>query len=240
MFRLIEIFRPKFYNRITWVVVSVGLALMSTSLFEKVIAMFIEKSFNIKITGENDVAWGFSLVAIGLLYHLATTSIFELVSKKEKLTKELKHIEHDQVIFEQANKIMSGDFLSQFLYSLGNDHSYYIEYTWKLERFCQFLAGDENQFLSAELESPTQEFLRSSRKFLGFLAYKFFVFPQNQAGENPRLCMVPTLNMDREGDGSPEQVRKYDTLTADLESLIDNLREKYRVFRAEIKKTLII
>jgi len=238
--RLIEIIRPKFYNRITWVVVSVGLALVSTGLLEKVISVSIEKSFNIKLTGENDVAWGFSLVAIGLLYHLATTSIYELVSKNETLAKQQKYIDHDQAIFQQANEIMSGDYLSDFLHWLGNDHSYNIEDTHKLDRFCQFLARDENQFLTSGLELVTQQFLKSSLKFLEFSAYKFHIFPNNQTCDNPRLCMTPALNMDREGDASPDQVQKYDSLTAELESLIGDLREKYSVFRAEIKKSLII
>jgi hypothetical protein len=213
---------------------------MVTPLLDRVVSAFLEKSFEINITGGNDVAWGFALVAIGLAYHLSTTSIYELVGRKEKLALLQKQIGHDKAIFLQANELMSGDFLSDFIYWIGNDHSYQIEDTRKLERFCQYLARDENQFLHKELVSATQELLKSSAKFLEFSAYKFFNFPVSQMGENPRLCMVPALNIDREGDGSPEQAAKYDALTNELESLIDNLRERYRAFRTEVKKALII
>ena len=144
------------------------------------------------------------------------------------------------IIFQKANEIMSSEFLSNFLYKLGNDHSYHMEDTQKIESYCQFLAGDDNQFLNTELEPVIQDFLKTSLKIFEFTAYKFHIFPSRQTGGNPRLCLAPNLNIDREGDGSLEQMKKYDRLTTELESLIDELREKYRIVRSVIKSTLII
>ncbi len=213
---------------------------MVTPLLEKVISAIIEDSYNIKLTGDNDVVWGFSLVVIGLTYHLSTPSLFKLVGRKERLELKAKHIEHDKNIFTQADGIMNGSFLSDFLSCLGNDHSYRLNDTRTLENICQFLAKDENQFISRNLEQVTQEFLKSSVKLLDFSAYKFYIFPDNQTSGNSRLCMAPALNMDRAGHVTQEQQAQYRELTGNLDNLIRDIREKYRKWRSDIKYELII
>lgn len=238
--KFIEIIRPKFYNRITWVVVTAGLALMATPLLDKVISVALERAFEIQVTGEDDVVWGFSLVVVALIYHLLTTSLYQLVDRNEKIAIRNRHLEHDKAKFEKANGLMNEEFLSGFLMLLGNDHSYYMSSTSKLQEFCIFLDRDENQFLSEALVDVVKSFNDAAVVFLSFSSNKFFVFPNHQTGDNLRLCVVPRLNLDREGSGAPEQRKKYDDLTIELESLIDDLRSKYRAYRAEIKRVLVV
>jgi len=109
---LITLIRPKFHNKITWVVVLTGLALISTPLLEKIITIIIEKSFSIKLTGENDVALGFLLVVIGLFYHITTTKIYESVKKNER-----------PETTKQLNQWRTTEETTKSLKSISNDHT---------------------------------------------------------------------------------------------------------------------
>lgn len=44
--RLVELLRPRFYNRITWLIVLGGLAMMSTQLWELVASEILKREFN--------------------------------------------------------------------------------------------------------------------------------------------------------------------------------------------------
>ena len=70
IYKLIKLLKPEFYNKITWAVVIAGLALLSTSLIDKIISAVFELSFQIKLTDGNDAVIGIALVIIGLGYHL--------------------------------------------------------------------------------------------------------------------------------------------------------------------------
>ena len=213
---------------------------MSTSLLEQIFAILLEKTIDLKITGGNETLWGFGLVSTGLLYHFKTISIYEINKNDANLAKEQKHIEHDIGIFSKANEIMSGDFLSEFLSQLRSDHSYINQKGQKVDEFCYFLGRDENQFLSSELSLAAKEFWESNLKLDSFLGLKFYLYPENQNGENLRFCMAPWLNIDRGGFDTPEQLEEYEKFKVELESLTIDLREKYRNFRGEIKSILLI
>lgn len=82
LLQLIELLRPKFYNRLTWLIVVSGLTIMSTPFWERLLESILEQTLQIQITGESDVKWGFSLIVIGLLYHFVTTSLHEYVRSR--------------------------------------------------------------------------------------------------------------------------------------------------------------
>jgi hypothetical protein len=110
----------------------------------------------------------------------------------------------------------------------------------QIDRFARFLASTSNRFLTPSIAKATERFLTAWSEAGSFISYKFFVFPNNQTEPPYRLCMTPGLNMDREGDGSPEQVEKYDGLTSELEKLTETLIVEYRALRSEIKNELVI
>lgn len=238
--KILNFFRPKFYNRITWVVVCAGISMMSTSLIEKIVEVLFEKTFNLALTGSSDVAWGFGLVCTGLIYHLINTGLFELV------TTEKKHIEieskkaHDKNIFQQANELMKEEEFSDLLSWLLNDHSYTTNKCRKLEMFCDFLVKTENQFLLNELKTPAQSFLSCSHRLIEFLCLRFFVYPSSQTRTDMRLCMQPSWNIDRDGGGSPEEFEKYAKLTKELEQYVLDTQKHYHELRKNIKNQIFI
>lgn len=238
--KIIKLFRPNFYNRITWVVVCAGISMMSTSLIEKIIEVLFEKTFNITLTGQSDVAWGFALVCTGLIYHLINTGFFELITTQKK-HKEIENKKaHDKNIFQHANELMNEEDFSDLLSWLLNDHSYTTNKCRKLEMFCDFLVKTENQFLLNELKSPAQSFLSNSYKLIEFLCLSFFVYPSSQTRTDMRLCMQPSWNIDRDGEGSPEEFDKYAKLTKELEQYVTDTQKYYHELRKNIKNQLFI
>jgi hypothetical protein len=238
--RLIELLRPRFYNRITWVIVFAGIAIMSTQLWELIANEFLKTQFNISVSGNNDAAWGFALCVLGLLYHMANTGFYELLKANETRARQEMERQHDQAIFQKASELLNDQQIESFVQSLQDDHSYYMSESGRIESFVRFLATTSNHFLRPPIAEAACRFLQAWGELNHFISYKFFVFPKNQKEPPLRLCMTPGLNMDREGSGSPDQVAKYDKLTEELVSFSEKAIYEYRAFRTAIKNELVI
>jgi len=65
-----KLIKPKFYNKITWLIVSCGLILIAPPLWSVILNQFIEKHTDYKIIGEYDELIGIILVLIGLIYNI--------------------------------------------------------------------------------------------------------------------------------------------------------------------------
>lgn len=236
----INFLRPKFYNRLTWIVVITGISLIVTPLYQQILIELAEKYLSINLPDQNLVPWGFALIVSGLCYHYFSMKNIELNNNKVVLEKERQHIEHDQNIFTHADEMLSGTAIHEFLSWLQDNHSYHHQDYDKLRGFCHFLSLEENYFLTNELQDVTQELLRSSLQLLNFLDVRFFIYPDRPIDDGTRSAMQPENHPDRSGNYSIENVKIYDSITAELNSLIEDLRDKYRVFRGTIKEKLII
>jgi len=89
---LIELLRPKFYNRITWTLIIAGLSMMSTPLWERLLEFALKTQFEIDITS-NDTRWGFSLIVVALIYNFATTSLNAFTKRDEAVEGELPNFD---------------------------------------------------------------------------------------------------------------------------------------------------
>lgn len=65
-----KLLKPKFYNKITWLIVSFGLALIAPPLWSVILNQFIEKHTDYKIIGDYDELIGVALVIFGLIYNV--------------------------------------------------------------------------------------------------------------------------------------------------------------------------
>ena len=238
--RLIELLRPRFYNKITWLVVFSGLIMMSTPLWELVATEILKREFNISVSGSNDAAWGFALCVLGLAYHMANAGFYDLLKRNEIRARKEKERNHDIAIFLEARLFLNDQQIEDFVYTLQYDHSYYMDKRGQVEGFAFFLASTSNRFMTLSVAKAVERFIAAWSKAENFLSYKFDVFPNNQAEPPFRLCMTPGLNMNREGDGSTEQVERYNELTSELKHISDALIVEYRTLRSEIKSALVI
>ena len=197
--KVIELLRPRFYNKITWLIVVSGLALMSTPLWERVLDAILKRELNVSISGENDAAWGFSLCALGLFYHLINSGIYDALSSRSKRERAAQEAEHDRSIFMEADNLLGEGQLDSIASMLGSDHSIKSDDSALIDRYCDFLSAAGNTFIQPNLRSHTQEFLQSLVKLRHFIGNNFDMYPYNQTSLNYRICMAPNLNCDRAG-----------------------------------------
>jgi len=66
---IVKLLKPKIHNTIALLIVVSGLSLISTPLIEKILSAFLQKEFDIRITGENDSVVGLILISLALIYH---------------------------------------------------------------------------------------------------------------------------------------------------------------------------
>jgi hypothetical protein len=68
---IIKFFRPEFYNKATWFLLISGVALTGTSIFEKILFVVLDRTFNLRLTETSDSYIGLAFVSLGLVYNLA-------------------------------------------------------------------------------------------------------------------------------------------------------------------------
>jgi hypothetical protein len=121
---IIKLFKPSFYNKITWAIVISGLALLGTSLLERILNAILEKEYNLTITDDKDSIFGFSLVVIALIYNIITVYFDKFLIQKQD---NLIILEQKEVDKELYLKLGKPTFLETFRSDIGE------ELTWKCE-----------------------------------------------------------------------------------------------------------
>jgi len=239
-FRLLEIFRPKFYNKITWVVVISGLGIISTTLLEKIIFIIFDELLDLTIIGENDTQWGMALVCIGLFYNFCTNALYEFSGNYLGRKKSIKQDAHDRRVFRKSQKILSGEELLPFINVLQNDHSYMGDKHMNILALIQYLDNDDNKFLNLDVGVRTKEYIDLLADLIQFTSYNFFVYPPNQMKTPFRYCMYPDLNVDRSAMVDEEDMKKYAEYTRELDGLAREVRKAHAEWRDAVKRNLVI
>jgi len=240
LLKVITLLRPQFYNKLTWFIVISGIALMSTPLWQEIIAAILRSRFDLDLVPGDSVTWGFALVVVGLVYHFATTSLFQYSKSITDSEKNIQRNTHDRQIFEESIKILTEEELASYLDWLANDHSYRENAADKVAGYHDYHAKPKNRFINEDLNSAALNMVRALGEILSWTSLNFWVYPENQKRENTRFCMHPELNLDRQGHGTPEQMQMYDELTKTLNELIRDVSDTYTSYRKKIKEQLFI
>lgn len=238
LLKLIELLRPKFYNKLTWLVVISGLSIMSKPLWLTLINIVFETTLQFSITDESDTAWGFSLILVGLIYHLINTGFHEFVISKKDKAYHLKRDEHDIKIFQSLNTMLDEPHIDNlFDYMHTSDAIMWDDYQ-NLRNFVIYAMESRNQFIAKELKLEMESLLASLSELLYFINKEFDEYPYGQAKINFRMCLAPQLNCDRAGywDDGP----KYDALVQKMMEISSTVKASYTSWRLEIKKSLLV
>ncbi len=238
--KIIKLFKPEFYNKITWTVVITGLALIGTPLWEEIISAIINKEYNLKITSGGNEVWGYLLVALGLLYNLLSKTISQYIEYKQSHNIENKKVAHDLKIFNESLEILTEQQLENYFYKLLNDHSYNINEDISLTKYSSYLSSQENQFINKKIKNTALDLVISLNKLLHFTALNFWKFPITQNSENTRYCMHPEKNIDRGGYGDKKDDEFYMTASTELTTLSNKTKELYDAYRNIIKHEIYI
>jgi hypothetical protein len=147
-------------------------------------------------------------------------------------------VKHDKELASRLREIFPEGEKQVLRSNLLNQHAYWDTQSGKLMQAVLFVESAEAHFLEKEVQKRAKDFAEASGSLLHFMAYKFFVYPQDQRTSPIRFVMQPNLNADRDGDGSVEQDRKYDALTEQLEAHVEQMSDAYdtliKAFHAQL------
>ena len=195
--RAIALIRPKFYNRLTWVVVLTGLLLMSSPWWTDLVSALGIRYLGVSLPPfESHLAWGLSLVALGMAYHIAVHYINELITAQREATTHASYREHDRKNFEGFVGLLSENDLAWILGDIQDQHAYTSPQGAKLGLAAQHLLSPSTQFIDAQVNAAGNSFGLALRELRSWLSLHFFVYGDPLNGEL-RFCLYPDLNEDR-------------------------------------------
>lgn len=241
LLELIKFLKPEFYNKITWLVVNVGLGLIATPFWQKLVITVLKQKYNLDLMPGGNVWWGLALAILGLSYHMTTHTLLKYIEYKKYKFEEKKKEEirkHDIKIFKDSEKILKEQDLIDFLERLQSDHSYRDNDFNQLYKYARFLLSLENYYIDKDIQKAAIVLAESIENLLGFIAQHFFVYPRNQKGKNIKHCLYPDWNVDR--GGSWEHIEKYEKFVKELEKLCEKVEKNYETYRLLIKGKLLV
>ncbi|UYV20066.1 hypothetical protein K1Y77_05225 [Halomonas qaidamensis] len=236
--KILEMLRPKFYNRLTWVIVIAGLSLMTTPVWTLLLSEFIEKSFEFSITGESDLAWGFLLCVTGLIYHLAITGMHEFLIAQNTKEKNQKIQEHDGALFMKLTNLLPEEYLNSLIDYIETEDALRWDDHRKIESFILLANEAGHSFITLKLKISTEKLTSALSEFIIFTSRNFDEYPYGQGVINFKMCLAPQLNCDRAGNW--EDGPKYNSLVQEMMSFTQDIRTSYKEWRTTVKDTLYI
>lgn len=211
---------------------------MTTPIWILLLGKFLQKNFEFSITGESDLAWGFSLCVSGLLYHLAITGIHEFLLAQNTKENNQKIQKHDSDLFMKLADSLPEEYLSRLICYIETDDAIKWDDHRKIETFI-FLANEAgHSFITPELKISTEKLTFALSEFIRFISRNFDEYPYGQGVANFKACLAPRLNCDRAG--SWEDGPKYDALVNEMMSLTQGISASYKKWRTSVKDVLYI
>lgn len=164
--RVINLIKPKFYNKLTWLIVGVGLATISKPLWLEIANNIFNKNYQINITDENDIIVGFSLVTMALLYNLITVYFDKFLISKQEVLKQEKWLVKDKLLFEKFLEELPSNGSVEFLRTHSFQNGFYLEYLRQILNFEQNWNDAEHEFINEKLEKLRKELLENIKDFV--------------------------------------------------------------------------
>ena len=100
-----------------------------------------------------------------------------------------------------------------------------------------FLSSTDNEFIDEQVAASVSDLLAAFRDWKNFCSLKFF--PHGSSTEDMAFALQPNWNIDRGGEYSVENMRKYDELSAELHEKTNSLASKIDDFRRTAKRQIM-
>jgi len=219
--KIAKFFKPEFYNKITWLVVGSGLALLAGKpLLEVLLSAYLEKYFALSISNQYDSLIGVGLVVFGLVYNLFATYLSRN-NKSENVSQILKH---DKKLFQEflqdlpssSNGIIllkEHDFGAPF-------HKVHLE---PLNSFYFKWNNAEYEFLDTDIEVNKKTLIKDIAKLINSLATN--AFPNGE---------MLTTRIDKENSNI-----SYEAIKSIIKSLNELSNKIYSEYENFIKTTKV-
>lgn len=166
--RLINLIKPKFYNKLTWFVVGAGLTVISKPIWVEILNIVLEKNYQLNITEGNDSIVGFLLVVIALVYNLITVYFDKFLIQKQDNLIILEQKEVDKELYLKLIEDFPSDGNVIFFlrdYDL-HDSFDYNSYVSPLIKIYNKWKNPEYDFLEKELNLAKNSIFDKIEKFI--------------------------------------------------------------------------
>ena len=220
---LYNLLKPKVHNRIALIVIGSGLAIIATPIWQPIVQTLLMRVFGVNFDQPSSPWVGVTLVIAGLVYHTVTHA-GESGALRSALT---TSVEHDKRLADQVRTMLPESKVNDMLGSLGGAHAYGRHDSILLRESDNLLASGEFHFLDNDIMESCGRLKQASSNLRDFTSQYFFVYPRHQTRDDRQYAMLPDLCCDRDGDGSYEQMARYDEITAQLNERIRNYRAAY-------------
>ena len=239
--RILKLIRPRFYNRLTWIVVGTGVILTATPWWGDLANALAHKYLGISLQAPAEHAvLGVVLVAIGLTYHILAHSIHELVTSRREYSQKNAYCDHDRNVFLSLQAIVPEQQLLAILSEIATLHNYWTRYGTMISDMIDFLRAPSTQFIDEEVASAANDLTVQLSQLRNFMSLKFFEHMSPPEGDM-RFCMFPEGNIDRsKGIPSADQLRRYGELSDELERYVRDSEGSYAKFRSTVKRRLAV
>lgn len=227
---------PKAHVRITWVVVLAGTTLLGTSLIESIINIIIQKTLNINLINPYDPLYGIVCIVLGLGYSFG---VYSLETKKQlrlaedQLKSRQKEEEHDKLVFESYEKVLSELSLKFLLDTVGSTNIIEWSQLERLDNYVLMSKHVQNSFIINDLKNEHESLIGSLNDYKNFV-YEYFE-PSSKVSR-----LYPRGNQDWTNVVDGDDYLKYSELLSELQEKSDYVRERYRKFRQIIQLTLSV
>lgn len=239
--RVLRLIRPRFYNRLTWVVVGAGLLMTTTPWWGDLVNALAQKYFGVFLPAATEhTVLGVSLVAIGLTYHIAAHSIYELVVSRREAAELSAHGDHDRKVFLGLQAIAPERQLLGILEDIATLHHYWSNYGTQISGAIDYLRAPSTQFLADDVASAATDLALTLAQLRNFMSLNFVEHMSPRDGDL-RFCLFPDGNVDRsKGMPSHQQSLRYDELANGLERHVSEAEDRYAKFRSIVKRRLAV
>jgi len=181
-------------------------------------------------------------VALILLALVVLVSIL-LVKQRHRITAFLRRSEqrqHDRAIFAGADALLTEVGLLDTLRTLSSQHAFTRNDLRAMTSLDYYFEETGHHYLDKNIGDATVQLLRSLSDLLDFTA-KYFRPYGIRTERGGSLCMLPSLNIDRDGDMADiEGQKRYDNHARELDKLINAVGDSYRDYRRTVKRRLTV
>ena len=210
--RIINLIKPKFYNKLTWFVVGTGLTIVSKPLWIEILNAILNKKYQLNITDGNDAFIGLSLVITALIYNLFTVYFDKFLISKQVSLKEEKQINKDKELFNKFLETLPSNDNINFL----NNHDFVNPFNIRnmdgLENFVETWSNAETEFMDNKIEDLKKELLVNAEKLIYDLAMGSYIIRNSES----MATTIPDMYFGNEyalPDSLIEKIKKLNSLS---------------------------
>ena len=227
--------KPVLYNIAVLSMVLAGLALIATPLYEEIILKVLQRNYKLNLIPGGNTLWGAAFVGVGLFFHLTSNFLLQIFANKNK---ENCKTDHDTMIFQISQDILTEKKFTNFFELLLSDHSFRTADSSKLYKYAEYHLSPENCYQEKGLQLSAAEMASAVNVLLRWMSHNFYVFPEIQTSENTKLCMHPHWNDNRTPNVTIEDKKKYMESVDKLSKLSNDVISSYRSYQRLMKYKL--